>query len=144
MTMVNKERLRLWVAALRSGEYEQGQEALASLRGDLPPAYCCLGVACEVAIKNGLPLRRIENDELGKVRYDDAGGGLPFAAGEWFGFPSDPLIHSGDPYISAAPHFMAEPIRASVANDALLWSFAHIADAIEKYYGLNEGEVDGQ
>lgn len=33
-----------WVAALRSGTYEQAQGALRI--GD---AYCCLGIACEIA-----------------------------------------------------------------------------------------------
>lgn len=33
----------LWLKALRSGEYKQGQTALR--RGD---EYCCLGVLCEV------------------------------------------------------------------------------------------------
>ena len=32
-----------WVAALRSGKYEQGKEALRN--GD---KYCCLGVLCEI------------------------------------------------------------------------------------------------
>lgn len=33
-----------WVAALRSGEYPQGQNMLKSRSGD----YCCLGVLCEI------------------------------------------------------------------------------------------------
>lgn len=37
------EPARLWVEALRSGQYRQGHSAL---RND--DAYCCLGVACEV------------------------------------------------------------------------------------------------
>ena len=32
-----------WVAALRSGEYTQGQEGLQTEQG-----YCCLGVACNL------------------------------------------------------------------------------------------------
>lgn len=40
---VNRDAIRKWVDALRSGEYEQGT-------GTLHPdgQYCCLGVACEV------------------------------------------------------------------------------------------------
>ena len=38
------ENAREWVAALRSGDFEQGRNVLASLDG----RYCCLGVACEV------------------------------------------------------------------------------------------------
>ena len=35
-----------WVRALRSGKYKQGREWLRA--GD---TFCCLGVACELAIK---------------------------------------------------------------------------------------------
>lgn len=37
-----------WVAALRSGQYEQTQRTLKDLRG-----YCCLGVLCAVTNPNG-------------------------------------------------------------------------------------------
>lgn len=42
-----------WVAALRSGKYKQGG---GCLRQELEDGYrhCCLGVACEVAIEEGL------------------------------------------------------------------------------------------
>jgi hypothetical protein len=40
------EPAKKWVAALRSGEFEQGNGALR--RGD---KFCCLGVACELAAK---------------------------------------------------------------------------------------------
>lgn len=36
-----------WVAALRSGEYEQGQHLLRQPMG-ATEMYCCLGVLCEV------------------------------------------------------------------------------------------------
>jgi hypothetical protein len=38
-----------WVAALRSGEYEQGQ---AYLQKD--GKFCCLGVLCDLAVKAGV------------------------------------------------------------------------------------------
>ena len=40
------DNARKWVAALRSGEFEQAQGRLKD--GD---AYCCLGVACELYIR---------------------------------------------------------------------------------------------
>jgi hypothetical protein len=43
-----------WVEALRSGEYEQGSDAL--YKGG---KYCCLGVACVVA---GIPKETIEGE----------------------------------------------------------------------------------
>jgi hypothetical protein len=39
-----------WVAALRSGEFEQGKTALKTNEG----SYCCLGVLCELAVREGV------------------------------------------------------------------------------------------
>ena len=44
MTFLPTEPLAVWVAALRSGEFEQGAKALHP-----DDAYCCLGVMCEIA-----------------------------------------------------------------------------------------------
>jgi hypothetical protein len=41
---MNPEIKAKWVAALRSGRYEQGQHRLKSETGE----YCCLGVLCSV------------------------------------------------------------------------------------------------
>src|SRR6478609_3745372 len=38
-----------WLAALRSGEYQQGQGQL-----NCDNTYCCLGVACDIAVKEGM------------------------------------------------------------------------------------------
>ena len=43
-----KENRRLWVEALRSGEYKQGRGALCRKTEDTFE-YCCLGVACEIS-----------------------------------------------------------------------------------------------
>lgn len=41
---INKERLQLWLDALRSGDYLQGAGSLRPSQD----AYCCLGVLCDV------------------------------------------------------------------------------------------------
>jgi hypothetical protein len=41
---------RMWVRALRSGKYGWGKRSLNPKEG----RYCCLGVLCEVAIKQGI------------------------------------------------------------------------------------------
>lgn len=43
------ENAKKWVAALRSGEYKQTCGALKGADG-----YCCLGVACAIAIQAGV------------------------------------------------------------------------------------------
>lgn len=46
---MNAEIKQKWIAALRSGEYEQGHRQLAVARkAEQPYLYCCLGVLCEV------------------------------------------------------------------------------------------------
>jgi hypothetical protein len=49
MNAVIKQR---WLAALRSGEYKQGQHALRSDDGD-ERRYCCLGVLCDLIDPTG-------------------------------------------------------------------------------------------
>lgn len=47
MSTPNRENIRKWVDALRSGEFEQGRSRLRHNDRDRD-RYCCLGVACEV------------------------------------------------------------------------------------------------
>lgn len=46
---------KTWLDALKSGEYHQTYTFLAKKTNRW--GYCCLGVACEVAIKEGIPLK---------------------------------------------------------------------------------------
>lgn len=62
------ELKKLWVEALRSGEYKQTQDQLCHKDGN-DYSYCCLGVLCEVAVKAGLPIT-INFDEEEPKAYD--------------------------------------------------------------------------
>lgn len=85
-----KEARAAWVAALRSGEYRQGKNALRSF----DESHCCLGVACEV-------FRKLEGDERLPISYApdcDHGYGygfgfesasLPKIVQEWLDINSD-------------------------------------------------------
>jgi len=56
-----QEARKLWVDALRSGKYKQGKFALR--RGD---RFCCLGVACQLAVEAGVipePVQTSHDDE---------------------------------------------------------------------------------
>lgn len=72
----------LWTEALRSGEYHQGKNYLhqKSARGD---EFCCLGVACDIAVKNGVELDIDTTYHI--VRYDKYSAALPTAVAEWLG-----------------------------------------------------------
>jgi len=52
--MKTKEEVKpAWIAALRSGDYEQGQHYMRKVpAGEHVPRYCCLGVLCDL-VKDG-------------------------------------------------------------------------------------------
>lgn len=50
MTTKKKDSVQLWVEALESGEYKQGKGKLVKLMTS-ERRYCCLGVACDLYIK---------------------------------------------------------------------------------------------
>lgn len=58
-----------WVAALRSGEFEQGRRNLRSS----DDKFCCLGVLCHIIDPNGWRL----DQEKGRYLFDTHGALLP-------------------------------------------------------------------
>lgn len=78
MTEPNQENIRKWVRALRSGEFAQTRGFLSK-----EGAFCCLGVACEVAIANGVPVAK-SVDSRG-VTYDGFEKTIPFKVEGWLG-----------------------------------------------------------
>jgi hypothetical protein len=63
---VNKEIKEKWIAALESGDYEQGTVTLRTVDG----RYCCLGVLCELAIEAGVKVEK-STDVVGRTWYND-------------------------------------------------------------------------
>lgn len=55
-----EDHRELWCQALESGEYPQTCGRLQNLGG-----YCCLGVACDVAEKHGIAVKRDEGILIG-------------------------------------------------------------------------------
>ncbi len=87
---MNQEVKEKWIAALRSGKYEQGQTKLRTLED----TYCCLGVLCDLAIKEGV----IEDWKLDSVaalnasnvwHADGAHEYLPVSVQKWAGINSE-------------------------------------------------------
>lgn len=75
---MKKDVADLWVNALRSGEYNQGIYVLNN-EGN----FCCLGVLCEVAIKNGVKMSVQQTDE--GIAYDGSTAFLPESVAIWAG-----------------------------------------------------------
>jgi hypothetical protein len=105
MNPVAKE---LWLAALRSGEYTQGRGQLR-----IDDTFCCLGVLCEVAIKQGV----IED-------YGPDNAGLPALVGIWA-----KLDQFGE-------YESAEGVEDALTddNDAKNHDFLRIAETIEREF----------
>lgn len=75
-----------WVAALRSGKYQQGRGSLKQLDGDGFVQFCCLGVLCDVLGLEG------DGGEVGLAyRFKDGDvftqGYLPQAVVDQVGLP---------------------------------------------------------
>lgn len=161
VTIAHSPNLLKWVQALESGEYKQVTHvltALARISSEEEPTvvgHCCLGVACEVAIKEGLKLkvdtaaRSREIDEYQGATntctlvrtYDDQRQYLPPSVCRWLGFtpqtwddgtPHDP---DGHLYISAPVTAMPPDPGWELAglNDRGGLNFAIIAGLIRAY-----------
>jgi hypothetical protein len=136
----NKGALRKWVAALRSGGYEQGRRRLHNLdRSDSnneKHTYCCLGVACEVFNKENpeeamaTSVVQVAGDDYFGVSYSGKASVLPARVARWLGvFPDlNPSIdgHSLSTW------------NDGDTNDATPRDFEAIADMIERHYQLLE------
>lgn len=123
--MPNTENIRKWVDALRSGEFTQksGQLEYVTLKGEVI-GNCCLGVACRVAMKNGVPVE-VSRNEDDVTTFDGARGVLPDSVTTWIGMDMyDPLLFTPDGRREHATHL----------NDTEGKDFSYIADAIERTY----------
>lgn len=126
---MNKDVKEKWLAALRSGEYVQGRNFLH--RTD-DGGMCCLGVLCDLAVKEGVvrqsPSRPEENAPA--FAYDGATQFLPTSVMNWAGLHSvnPEICYSGDTDDDAAP---ATADTLSELNDEG-GDFELIADVIEE------------
>ncbi len=79
------EIAKIWVDALRSGEYKQAKGKLATqdLKGN--KEFCCLGILCELAIKNGIALDVKYNSYSDRFVYDNETQILPYKVMQWSG-----------------------------------------------------------
>lgn len=124
------EHRRLWVEAIRSGDYKQGKNVLRDLTQDL---YCCLGVACDISELglwqqvNNLQYYNIMNENAGMWSY------LPEKVRHWLGLKTN----AGD--LNDVGKRMLSANTLAYANDMNV-DFGKIADTIEAGGLLLEGE----
>ena len=77
--MTLKQIRKAWVKALRSGKYKQGRNKLRNKNNE----YCCLGVLCELAVKEGV----IPEPKEGRrgYSYNRQAAYPPVLVAEWAG-----------------------------------------------------------
>lgn len=132
MSEVNRERMEMLCSALESGQYEQGKYSLAYTSPEGEARYCCLGVACEVAMANGLNIEKTVRPG-GDAEYDEWNATLPPSVREWFGLDPD----ESDPELRDAA---GARTNATYVNDTLGKTFPEIAEAFRRTYLSEEGE----
>jgi hypothetical protein len=130
---VNRDNVKLWVDALRSGLYEQGRGRLSD-----GTKYCCLGVACEVAIANGVAVDRLMMDDNGRVcvTYDGDSHSLPQSVAKWLGTDRCcPEASEADcDWLDQTVRVGNSAMTVVALNDGHEWTFDQIADAVEETY----------
>ena len=139
----NLDRIRLWVEALESGEFQQGRHVLTEVLDDGSQRHCCLGVACIVAMRNGVQVKaeeseaRIVDEDLGEdverdvsvIRYDGQSDLPPQKVMGWFGLTENPRLRTEGQHLTRS---------ASDLNDTERYTFEQIAQAIRLTY-LEDG-----
>ena len=141
-----KSRAKEWARALRSGKYPQAYGTLCKLdaNGNIE-GFCCLGVLCELAVKDGAPVEVRDNKESYFRNYSNQTGHLPNSVMSWAGLTdSNPVLVPGKAIEEPAPCNVCGGVHgdiladngttASHANDNLKMTFAEIADAVEKTF----------
>lgn len=111
MTMTQSEFRTSWIAALRSDEYKQRRGQLCRVDG----SFCCLGVACELLVKEGMLERQGQGYRAGKELRE---GYLPGRSCKFIGLRSRGGLPRG------------EELPLSGLNDTGK-SFEEIATALE-------------
>lgn len=141
LTDDQKQFLRMWIGALRSGEYKQGIAFLSRRVGD-QVRHCCLGVAAaEATGEEGYLMLPGGNKLL--FEFDGKGGvfsSLDKALGTVSTNCSWPSIND----FSTFEHFtgLSDSIQDDLidANDSNGKSFEEIADALETFLTVYEQE----
>lgn len=124
-----------WVAALRSGEYQQGRNFLRTDEG-----FCCLGVLCDLAVKAGVAdwgepdvFPSIDGRVYDDVRAcGDSTGVLPTVVMRWAGLNTDsPEVGAVNGLDVNMLDDDLDEITLARLNDAHLFDFSMIADLVE-------------
>jgi hypothetical protein len=139
ITRLKPEVKNLWVEALRSGKYQQGQGALVVVETvtddetgqttEHSRRYCCLGVLTQLAVDNNVPGVRQDEDGYFQMEIETDEGHI-----EWVGSVDEDLPRQVCDWagISRSNPRFANGTSAIEMNDGLGATFEDIAAAVER------------
>lgn len=145
---MKKSIKKLWVEALRSGKYKQGQNCLRD-NSKKTPSFCCLGVLCNIHAQENPFIAQAQTDRgtyLGCVSF------LPFEVAKWAGFDEklldsqvegyddeDNEITSADIQLPNSELFKKEyPDVAESISSTGLFTLSNINDAENAKFSFTE------
>lgn len=132
---MNVDIAKKWVAALRSGEYRQGRGML-----ETPKGHCCLGVLCDLAVKEGVIVADRGLDPDGIVYYDAVYTLPSDKVAEWAGVGRGAdgrmgwTVSTPSNFAFGDVEWARDRISLAALNDSGEFTFDEIADLIEKEY----------
>lgn len=111
---LDKELVRSWVYALRSGRYNQCRATMSATQPDGTTAYCCLGVLSAVAVGDFAPAGKYPHPGVAKLLG--------------FNYDRESFVR----FRINDPHELQDGYDIARLNDKEEWSFNQIADLIER------------
>jgi hypothetical protein len=120
---------KAWVTTLRSGRYRQGRNVLHQGK-----KYCCLGVACDLAIKAGVKIAVFTGGGVNRdiTTYDGVADTLPKSVQNWLGLRTDVGEFRPPKNFTVENNAFGGVCNTLTAlNDSAQLSFKKIADIIE-------------
>lgn len=118
-----------WLEALRSGQYQQGRFYLHRELDEGRDQFCCLGVLCDIAAKEGVT--RITGHSVhdsNVVTYDKKTGLPPSAVVHWAYGEGSSLLN-GEWTVRVGDEYR----ELNLLNDVERLDFPTIADIIDQY-----------
>lgn len=128
---MNQEVKDKWIAALESGEFTQGKRFLHTRKSNGQETHCCLGVLCELAYREGVVTRELQEEFV-------RGGGRQYLYGfsGYSALPEEVLkwagLHSRLPTVPMAELGLGNHGLAHL-NDGAGYTFSDIAIVIKEH-----------